>query len=161
MTTATNTLREITRQADYKDVARENRRLRAALGNLIDLCDDWYYGPLFETACLYDGQEPTKLRRAKGVLAGDLRRSVWVKRWVAETIRLRKRARKTPNKIVHGISGLWILALGLASIGVGHGTGWWEPDQGIGAAVAGFGGYMVGGAAMYARVYFRARGIRL
>ena len=155
------TIRELMGQVSPTELAKENRRLRFLLGDLINVCDDWYYGPLSHTQGLYELGEPVPLLRARAFLCGDMRRVYWIKRAALSHMALKRRLRKMPAKLIHVLTGLWIFALGFLAIGIGQLNEWWEPENGLAATVAAFGGYMSGGMMMWARMHFRQNGIRL
>lgn len=148
-------IREIRHLSTYKEVARENRHLRARLSDMVDLCDSWYYGPLWPLYARFNISEPLTLRRAKGALAGDFRRVFWAKHAAIASVTINRRLRKTPMKIRHLAAGLWVFLLGWLAMVFGHATGWWAPDDTFGIILAAFGGFMAGGASMWERVVSR------
>jgi hypothetical protein len=156
----TKTVSEAFGKSDYKQMALENRHLRARLSDLISMSQDWLYGPLFDTLEMHDFQEPIELRRAKGTLAGDMRKKHWIKAWVQQQWRLKQRLRKTPAKIRLAMSGAWILSMGFFALALGSYTGWFEADKPWYIMIAAYGGYMAGGKNMWAILQFRRYGIR-
>jgi hypothetical protein len=152
-------LNEFLGRVDAREMARENRALRARLGEMIDLADGWYYGPLFETRGAFGHEEPVELRRAKATLAGDFRKVSWIKASVRQAVSIRSRLRKTKSRVVHMVLGVWILFAAILAAKLGHGTGWWAPEDTLDVMLGAFGGWAAGGMSMWERLYSRRLGI--
>ena len=155
------TIREIRGRTDYKQVALENRLLRSILGDLIELTENWYYGPLFNNCQVYGDSEPLPMLRAKAFLCGDRRRAAWVKAGVLATMEIKRWLRAAPHKLIHAVTGVWIFAVGILATKLGQDTGWWEPAATVPVMLAAFGGYMAGGAVMFGRMVYRRFGTKI